>query len=734
MEFKHQDIPDISVRRKTQRERHLPAYFDDYEVEYQPKSGTSTDKPTAGAEAGMAIDQRSARQRSTSSRSHASGSQCSKPRSQASGHSPSGGSIIAGLTDLQTAMLEEKMKGMELAELQRQMMEESLAEEQCLILDAQAREALSKKEELYMQQERQRRQLDEEARTAHNTRESITRRLSMQRRLKEKEMELKKASLIAAFLRDQEDGLPAPRPLNNCEYDSGLQACSSGVNSQVNLSEQPAHNGQQRNMTSYANAFPPSILPVDASVPDSQPLHPTSSSADLEPVSEPLHECPTQHISPAVDTPSAGHQYGQQPGGNHPPITYSTQTLRPAAEDSSNIPNRQSQPPGKVKHQGWLPPVPYSTPSQFLPLPDLPSRLRDKVGPAGCGPTAPSLQSEIPLPPTASNGNNLMELLIASSYGIPKPALPSFASGKESDFALLKMALDSLLGSHTHLTEQFKYQILLEQLKLPSAHKLAQAYMHDPLPYTTALQALQDKYGQPRQLVQSELGSILNSPQIRVGDPEAFDNFALDVQALVGMLRSLEGENGYELRCGSHVDKLLSKLPASYRDGFVEYSLSRGILRTGTDKTYTLPDFSAWLQVKSQAKRISSRAADMFQDQTKQGQKGRKSQRYPSTVYYNTDNRKGDGAHLEPGHRTPLIKGKIKPKPYCPYCDTREHYLNLCPKFKTLSTTQIAEWIKDKGCWRCGRNHAPDVCTLKAPCKVCKQQHLTVLLRSLSRG
>lgn len=187
-----------------------------------------------------------------------------------------------------------------------------------------------------MEQERQRRQLDEEARTAHNTRESITRCLSMQRQLKEKEMELKKASLIAVFLRDQEDGLPPPRPLNNCEYDSGLQACSSGVNSQVNLSEQPAHNGQRRNMTSYANAFPPSILPVDALVPDTQPLHPTSSSADLETVSEPLHGCPTQHTSPAMDTPSAGHQYGQQLGGIHPPITYSTQTLQPAAEDSPN--------------------------------------------------------------------------------------------------------------------------------------------------------------------------------------------------------------------------------------------------------------------------------------------------------------------------------------------------------------------------------------------------------------
>uniref|UniRef100_A0AAV2MHW6 Uncharacterized protein n=1 Tax=Knipowitschia caucasica TaxID=637954 RepID=A0AAV2MHW6_KNICA len=74
---------------------------------------------------------------------------------------------------------------------------------------------------------------------------------------------------------------------------------------------------------------------------------------------------------------------------------------------------------------------------------------------------------------------------------------------------------------------------------------------------------------QIRQLVQSELGSILNSPAIKSGDAEAFDSFALSVQSLVGMLRTLEGTVGYELRCGSHVDRLLSKMSPVHRDGFV---------------------------------------------------------------------------------------------------------------------------------------------------------------------
>lgn len=251
--------------------------------------------------------------------------------------------------------------------------------------------------------------------------------------------------------------------------------------------------------------------------------------------------------------------------------------------------------------------------------------------------------------------------------------------------------------------------------------------MHDPTPYTTALQALQDKYGQPRQLVQSELGSILNSPPVRVGDAEAFDNFALAEHALVGMLRSLEGENGYELKCGSHVDRLLVKLPATYRDGFVEHCLSRGILVTWTDKTYTLHDLAAWLQLKSKAKRISIRAVDMFQEQIKPQRKGKSSHTSSSSVYYNISSSHDKMPLTTPPCRTFPQKPRDKPKAYCPYCNTHEHYLSLCSKFKSLTTTQIAEWIRDKGCFRCGRNHKPEACTLKKPCNICQKQHLTVL-------
>lgn len=58
-----------------------------------------------------------------------------------------------------------------------------------------------------------------------------------------------------------------------------------------------------------------------------------------------------------------------------------------------------------------------------------------------------------------------------------------------------------MVGVHTHLSKHFKFQILLDQIKFPSAYKLAKfIYVKDS--YMSALAALRTRYGQPRQLVQ----------------------------------------------------------------------------------------------------------------------------------------------------------------------------------------------------------------------------------------
>ncbi|XP_037101263.1 uncharacterized protein LOC119118836 [Syngnathus acus] len=195
--------------------------------------------------------------------------------------------------------------------------------------------------------------------------------------------------------------------------------------------------------------------------------------------------------------------------------------------------------------------------------------------------------------------------------------------------------------------------------------------MYDPAPYTAAVGALQDKYGQPRQLVQSELGAILNSPAIKSGDADAFDSFALSVQSLVGMLRTLEGP----------------------RDGFVEYCLVRGILQPGSELTYSLPDFAAWLQMKAQAKRLASRATLLYNSTGRSTPKREQFRAKPrdktASVFLCTRER----ATKETTRPKPQA---FKLSPYCPFCNNKEHYLNSCLDFKKLSPAEIKKWIQEE--------------------------------------
>nr|XP_054592272.1 uncharacterized protein LOC129157132 [Nothobranchius furzeri] len=724
MEELGQPSADPAVRTRSQRERRLPTYLEDYEVGYQPQllhhpaaqapAGHEAHPPDQPAMMTAAITGAipSLPSRRASSDQSQSVSQHSKAKTQGSASSSTRRSIIDGLSDIQTAMLEERIKRMELAEVQRQITEENLMDEQYQHLDQQAREALRRREELLREQEIQRRKLDEEAEIALKAKEAITRRLMLQRKLKEKEIELEKATLITSLLKEETSSSVASRPQSGDESNKGFPADVMGVPPPSQGAHGPAHSAPT------VIGLPPAFTAAVHNPPVSTSQLTTRASPILQPQPPVMVNLPTQpqFTYSTIAPPTTAHTIPQ------PGTTLSVGAILPHAGPPA-LTVQSTAPLNK------LPAVYNQAPHQHVPWP---YSQQQPVQPDAAlqhhsPPSIPPLPQETAPPPgsIAAPSTGLMELLIATSYGLPKPALPYFTSGREADFALLKMALDNLLSSHAHLTKPFKYQVLLQHLKLPSAHKLAQAFMYDPKPYTSALQALQDKYRQPRQLVQSELGAILNLPPVRFGDPDGFDNFALSVQALVGMLRSLEGENGYELKCGSHVDRLLNKLPANYRDSFVEYSLNSGILTTGTDKTYTLSDFSTWLQLKSQAKQIAARAAYMCQDQPKlRNQK--KPQGPSSNVYYNTESQ-AKATPPDPAGHISSPKPKSGPKPYCPYCDNRGHYLSLCPKFKALSAAEIATWIKHRSCWRCGRNHAPEVCTLKKPCKFCKQQHLTVL-------
>ncbi|KAK7939923.1 hypothetical protein WMY93_003249 [Mugilogobius chulae] len=311
---------------------------------------------------------------------------------------------------------------------------------------------------------------------------------------------------------------------------------------------------------------------------------------------------------------------------------------------------------------------------------------------------------------------------VEPSYRGPKPQIPLFTDDDPRQFARLKIALDNILPSDA--TEHFKYQILVDHLKLEDALLIADSYSNSPTPYSKTMASLIEMYGQPHKLALQRITEVLAEPQVRSGDSRGFRQFGLKVRALVGMLEQLGREGRTELECGSHTSRLLSKLPHELRAQFKRFV---DPIRTPIP---TLLDFSDWLEHEV---RVHDEDIQPHHSQSQQNNRLRftkskfqKPNIRPTTVLLGS----------EPAPKPPksssvqsqLTSSSEPPKKYCPYCNNSLHYFNQCPEFKKFSTDQRVAWIKGgKRCWRCGRNHLAAHCYLKAKCHQCSQTHLDIL-------
>ncbi|KAJ8016198.1 hypothetical protein DPEC_G00004700 [Dallia pectoralis] len=210
-------------------------------------------------------------------------------------------------------------------------------------------------------------------------------------------------------------------------------------------------------------------------------------------------------------------------------------------------------------------------------------------------------QPEVQLAPSHRGSSGMPRMEHQPRYGItavaeqtyrgPRPTIPNFSHRDPGEFARLKMALVNLLPADG--TELFKYQILVDHLKLEEARLIADSYLNSPVPYSDTMAALTERFGQPHQIALRRISTVMDSPDIRRGDVAAFDRFALQVRSLVGMLQTLGPEGDVELRCGSHVARLLGKLPPDQRADFRRSMFHR------PGAVHTLMDLAKWLQHES---------------------------------------------------------------------------------------------------------------------------------------
>ncbi len=305
-----------------------------------------------------------------------------------------------------------------------------------------------------------------------------------------------------------------------------------------------------------------------------------------------------------------------------------------------------------------------------------------------------------------------------STYRGPAPTIPNFVKPDPREFSRLRIALENILPENA--TERFKYQILVDHLKLEEALLIADSYCNSLYPFSDTMEVLIQQYGQPHQLALQRIAELMDGPNISQGDVRAFRMFALKVRSLVSMLQQL-GNKGYmELECGSHVSRLLCKLPHDLQTSF------RRSVHPQRVPIPTLLDLSAWLEFELQVQEDSTRFYPQMSKPMPIHKRGhQRDTRQPTkatSIFLGTEKYNSDMPT-----KAPDPKPREK-KMFCPYCDAQDHYLNGCASFQRLNRDQKVHWIQSyKRCWRCGRAHQAAQCNLKTPCKSCNRRYLYIL-------
>ncbi|XP_046577406.1 uncharacterized protein LOC124285249 [Haliotis rubra] len=644
----HTSQDPIALVRQSQRESKLPLHLrEDYVLSNPPMD---VDEEVAVTEANKSVTQRSRKsveslksvnrtgrnRKSENSKSTISGnsSVCSRT-SQGSIRS-----VTSQLSEKQTARLEKLKKLSKLEELQRRFEEDILTQEELTRCDDIARKAQEEAEmEILMTQRR----AHEIEREAQRERERLGTKITHLRRIREAE----------AGLKETPSSVLAPSAVHTSVLTSSSVPAPSAVHTSVQTSSSvPApsavHSSVQTPSSVPAPSAVHSSVQASSSVPASSAVHSSVQISSSVPASSAVH-------TPVMISPGVVHSPIMMSSGIPGPDAIDTHVLMPssipaAMSAQTSFANFIDQASPRIHNYPYQPC--YSQPNCADPhyethrqnLINSNSTLSDTV-------------NVNPIPYDFHPVNPQVTPTMSQLF-IPRPNLPNFNSGKERDFALLKIALDNLVSVHPGLTEQHNYQILLDRLGGPPK-RLASAFMHDKRPFTTTLQALKERYGQPRQLVQSELGALMGTPVLKYGDLDAFDSFALSP--------------------------------------------------TGA---------------KSRAMRIASQAATVYKPETP------REPRKPPPPRLGNRQPNPTALFLTREAKTSSVN---RAKPFCPYGISGDHFLNECPEFKKLSLSEISKWLGQNRCSRCGRNHKERECTLRKPCHICKQLHLTVLHDALQQ-
>lgn len=187
------------------------------------------------------------------------------------------------------------------------------------------------------------------------------------------------------------------------------------------------------------------------------------------------------------------------------------------------------------------------------------------------------------------------------------------------------------------------------------------------------------QYGQPHKLALQRIAD--GWPNIASDDIKAFRQFALRVRSLVSLLEQLGRKGEVELECGSHISRLLGKLPHDLRSSSAV---------TSTRTRHPFPLCLIWLEFEIQVQEDNTKfTSSSRKEPLAKSRDPRKELKHAiqMTAVLLGKETKLPGAQS----KAPAIKDKVKM--YCPYCDNENHMLNNCANFQQLRHEQKESWV-----------------------------------------
>lgn len=322
-----------------------------------------------------------------------------------------------------------------------------------------------------------------------------------------------------------------------------------------------------------------------------------------------------------------------------------------------------------------------------------------------------------------------MALSIVRHLRKPHSEIKGF-SGDVLDYNRFVRQFNSVVATNSEdVEEQMNF---LEQYTAGEANRIVTGYSFLPARQglAAAWKELEDRYGDTNVIANAYIQKAVSWPNIKADDPQALDDFGIFLSECEYAVRNIRALG--VLDYSENLKRMVRKLPFYMHDKW------RNVVQQTKDKGKEVKFSQLAHLVKAEAKKANDSTygrkamllEETYKGQHKKGQIANKQSFSNQKIRsYATSFRPNKEAMAKDPEFSKQVHGdflKIKP---CPYCLDQPHTIEVCPRFKGLSSKEKVDFVKRKGlCFGCLKGgHLSKECRSKSTCQECRGRHPTLL-------